>query len=99
MKAKLLMNSSRVFSLIIYLVYVGFAVKEKTAVLALFPLIGLAFIWFPSQAKFFDQLGAGLSRRSAPMDPNTPSCVFVMIGWAILLSPAFIGLIAKLASM
>lgn len=98
-KVKVIMNFSRIFSLLIYLVYAGFAIREREVVIALFPLIGMAFIWFPSLAKFFDQLGVGISRRAAPMDPNTPSCVFVMIGWALLLSPALIGLVAKLASM
>ncbi|MBU1108005.1 MAG: hypothetical protein KKB51_15130 [Candidatus Riflebacteria bacterium] len=92
------MNFNRIISLLIYLVYLGFAIKEKAVVIALFPLLGLVFIWFPSMAKIFDSMGA-VARRSAPMDPDTPSCAFALIGWAILLSPVFMAAIAKLASM
>lgn len=95
----LLMNYNRIFSLLIFLVYVGLAIRLREVTLLLLPLVGLSFIWFPSMAKFFDGLGAGMSRRAAPMDPNTPSCVFVLIGWGILLTPALIGLVARLASM
>jgi hypothetical protein len=93
------MNYNRIASLLIFLVYVGIAIRLREISLMLLPLFGLCFIWFPSLAKFFDSLGAGMSRRTAPMDPNTPSCVFVLIGWVILLTPALIGIVAKLASM
>lgn len=92
------MNFNRIVSLIIYLIYLGIAIKEKEVGLAIFPLLGLAFIWFPAMAKIFDSMSVS-ARKSASMDPDTPSCVFVLIGWAILLSPVFMGLIAKLASM
>lgn len=93
------MNFNRIFSLLIFLVYIGLAIRLREFTFLLLPLVGLSFIWFPSMAKFFDGLGAGMSRRAAPMDPNTPSCVFVLIGWGILLTPALIGIVAKLASM
>jgi len=93
------MNYNRITSLLIFLVYVGLAIRLREISVLLLPLLGLAFIWFPSMAKFFDILGAGMSRRCAPMDPNTPSCVFVLIGWGILLTPFLIGIVAKLASM
>ncbi|PKL49468.1 MAG: hypothetical protein CVV42_05635 [Candidatus Riflebacteria bacterium HGW-Riflebacteria-2] len=93
------MNFNRIISLLIYLAYIVFAIKEKDLIIAIYPLPGLAFIWFPSLAKLFDQLSVGLSRRAAPMDPNTPSCVFVLIGWAILLLPAFVALVAYFANM
>lgn len=80
------MNFNRIFSLLIALINFGIAISEKHAALGIFPLIGIIFIWFPKFAKQFDILNLG-STRGTPLDPNTPSCVFLLIGWAILLGP------------
>jgi hypothetical protein len=90
------MNKSRIVSLLIFLVYLGFAISQRAPALAALPLIGMLFIWFPSMAKIFDQMG--IYKKSTPMDPNTPSCIFVMIGWVLMLGPAIIGLIAHIAN-
>lgn len=92
------MNFNRILSLVVFVVYLAIAIKAKEASIALLPLVGLPFIWFPSLAKFFNQFGSGM-QKAAPMDPNTPSCVFIMIGWGILLFPLFVGLIGMLAEM
>ncbi|MGM0600978.1 MAG: hypothetical protein ACQETH_14305 [Candidatus Rifleibacteriota bacterium] len=89
------MNASRIVSLLILLIYIGFAIYSKFFTIVLLPLLGMVFIWFPSMFKAFDQLG--IYKRGTSMDPNTPSCFFALIGWALMFGPAFIALIGRLA--
>ncbi|MFZ5949236.1 MAG: hypothetical protein ACOYXC_00910 [Candidatus Rifleibacteriota bacterium] len=92
------MNLSRVISLLIVVVYAFFALRLNDPFLMALPITGMAFVWFPSLAKVLDSLGA-LNRHSASMDPNTPSCVFALIGWGMLLMPALIAMIGHFANM
>lgn len=60
----------------------------------LLPAFGLLFIWFPGLAKQFDQFH---TMKTAPLDPDSPPCLFVAIGWGILLSPLFLKLVFLVA--
>jgi hypothetical protein len=82
------MNFGRIFSLLIALINIIIALRENLISLGIFPLLGIFFIWFPDFAKQFTNLNltSGMG-RATPLDPNTPSCVFALIGWAILLGP------------
>ena len=89
------MNKSRIVSLLIFLIYFGYSISINYPFLSGIPLIGMVFIWFPNLVKISEQMN--VSGKIAPMDPNTPSCIFALIGWALMFGPAIIGLIAHLA--
>lgn len=81
-------NLGRVTSLTVLVGYSGMVSRGVMGpeVLAL-AVFGMLFIWFPSLARFFDQLKPGFTKTTTPLDPNTPPCVFVLIGWGIMLLP------------
>lgn len=91
------MSLNRTLSLLVTISYFVYATRARIYMLAFWPILGLGFIWFPNVLKVFDVLDMGSKMR--PMDPNTPSVVYVLIGWAILLGPAFVVLIGKFANM
>ena len=82
------LNMGRVVSSIVAVVY-GWLIVRGTMPPEAFAmaLFGMLFIWFPSLARFFDQLKPGFTKTTASLDPNTPSCVYVAIGWGLMLLP------------
>ncbi|MBF0502152.1 MAG: hypothetical protein HQM09_18575 [Candidatus Riflebacteria bacterium] len=83
------MDLNRLFSLIVALIYLFTMRHGKFDLrILLLPAAGLFFIWFPGLAKQFDQFS--VRGKTSPLDPDSPPCLFVAIGWGILLLPVFI---------
>jgi hypothetical protein len=93
------MDKSRALSLLVVVINIIVAVKEKEIGIAIFPLLGIPFIWFPGFAKQFSNFVApGKFGRATPLDPNTPPCLFAAIGWAVMLAPAVFAIASMLAN-
>lgn len=97
------MKLNRLLSLVVASIYIVLVSKQLLKpIVFLLPMAGIIVIWFPSVARFIYTWMPGISRdemivkpsnsdssntSNTPDTPQPPTCLFLIIGWGLLVCP------------